>query len=343
MRVHSLDAHPGIGARRRAPRGPRIEHGGGAPNDTPTNGRSCYRSRWSVARAVGRVVHERVAVVLVVWHGPRARRRRVRLPGVTTEGDGDVLLVVLGAGASFDCVLPSPLVKSGRRELRPAGSAEDLEQLEYWDCRPPLTKDLVKPGPLVNRMIARYPACRPVIDDLRQRLGSPHGELELTLERALRDYQSQAERDPVLERHMLATRFFLRDYLWACTKYMISDDLTGGVTNYDTLVRLVYRWAFDTHSHVCFVDFNYDLLLEEACQSHWRFDGRDPDSYVGHPRVSIVKPHGSIQWSFPLLGNILSAPGPPATLFAIDHARERGVAENRDGHRASLIRSRTPR
>jgi hypothetical protein len=47
---------------------------------------------------------------------------------------------------------------------------------------------------------------------------------------------------------------------------------------------------------VVFVSFNYDLLLEDACQRHFGFDPWSMDGYLANPRMRILKPHGSVQW-----------------------------------------------
>jgi len=40
------------------------------------------------------------------------------------------------------------------------------------------------------------------------------------------------------------------------------------VINFTELVRRCYRWARATDGRVCFVNFNYDFLLEHACADH---------------------------------------------------------------------------
>jgi hypothetical protein len=158
---------------------------------------------------------------------------------------------------------------------------------------------------LCNDLIGRYPECRPVIDELRRRLIGATTQNAigpaLTLERALQDYEDRAETDKHVHRHIAATRFYLRDLLWESGEYMQSADLTGGVTNYTTLVRELYQWAARTGSHVCFVSFNYDLLLDTACDNHWGFNRYgEPANYVANESASLLKPHGSVHWAWRL-------------------------------------------
>lgn len=201
----------------------------------------------------------------------------------------DVLLVIIGAGASFDCM---PGVYSDRRP-----SALGLPDHPFAFVRPPLTKALTMEQPFYNTLVSKYPACRPVVDYLRRELLSPSGEPATTLEEALGRYEQSP--DPDVKRHIMATRFYLRDLLWGSTAYMQSSALTGGVTNYTGLVRLLRHATAGTNTHLCFVSFNFDLLLEDACRSHWGFDPFDMASYLHPQDVSILKPHGSVQWCWP--------------------------------------------
>jgi len=49
---------------------------------------------------------------------------------------------------------------------------------------------------------------------------------------------------------------------------------------------------------VCFVSFNYDTLLETAFSHYFNSRLDDEASYLANQYVSVLKPHGSITWSY---------------------------------------------
>jgi len=78
---------------------------------------------------------------------------------------------------------------------------------------------------------------------LRDTLSRDEGQSEekvKTLEVALREFEAAGDRIPERKRQMLAMRFYLRDLFAACTDYMCSPELAGGVTNHVAL--LIGSW-----------------------------------------------------------------------------------------------------
>jgi hypothetical protein len=191
---------------------------------------------------------------------------------------GDGLLVIVGAGASHDC-MPT----SGTTGLTP-----------------PLTKDLAWGS---AALVSQYEMAQPLLADLRIRLNrsqsTPSGD-SLTLENALSEYLARAEFDTNVRRSVAAMRFFLRDLLWQSTNAVMAE--TGGITNYTGLVTTCIQWALRHNSHVCFVSFNYDPLLEIACKPHGRSSLGQLSPYLAGPHGSVLKPHGSVLWSWPYPG-----------------------------------------
>ena len=48
---------------------------------------------------------------------------------------------------------------------------------------------------------------------------------------------------------------------------------------------------------MCFVSFNYDVLIEHACKATWNLNFHDLPSYCGKdPYAALAKPHGSALW-----------------------------------------------
>lgn len=214
--------------------------------------------------------------------------------------DRETLLVVLGAGASYDNV-------PGRRP----GDATDgsvlvgavgLPSLQLDEVRPPLTQDLARPGRLTNWALERWPLARPVVDYLRRHVveATTGRQQVVRLESALQEYQAGEDIVPERALHMFAMRFYLQDLLWASTAYSMSASLTGGVSNYLTLVSRLLEWAGRGGRQVVVISFNYDLMVERALKSMWGFSARRMGDYLAHDRVGFLKPHGSIHWGWEL-------------------------------------------
>ena len=226
----------------------------------------------------------------------------------------DVLLVIVGAGASNDCIPGGKhhaLVRLG-----------DLPQFQAQDVVPPMTHGLLR-GPLSSHIMGRFPAASNVVAALHRQMRTESPDSE-SLEQAFAEYQDSHAHTPEGRRHVLAMRFYLRDLLWTCSNFMDMPQVTQGrITNYTHLVGVLSDWANDeTHDrHVCFVSFNYDLVLDRACGRYWQHNFTDPDSYLALPRVSILKPHGSVQWYRPLRGQPSLDPS-TADARAIQHASE---------------------
>jgi hypothetical protein len=198
-------------------------------------------------------------------------------------GYGKSLLVILGAGASFDS-LP-----------------RDVADRSSPNCTmPPLTKDLAGGSGLANELVQKYADAGPLIDELRTRLSaSPNrhaSDESMTLERAMGEYLALADTDSNVRRHIAAMRYYLRDLLWLSAESVLQAN--GGITNYTSLVRNCYQWATMNDRHVCFVSFNYDHLLERACQYQFGFDPTSPTCAMTNERASLLKPHGSVLWQY---------------------------------------------
>jgi hypothetical protein len=63
-----------------------------------------------------------------------------------------------------------------------------------------------------------------------------------------------------------------------------------------TLLDEIERWRAERKEYVCFVTFNYDLMLEEAMGRVLRLEIRDMDSYRKWENYSLFKLHGSVNW-----------------------------------------------
>lgn len=204
---------------------------------------------------------------------------------------GETLLLVVGAGASHDCLRHRP---RGAVEIPVPGLPNEVA--DWTKLLPPLTKHLGQEGWLQNRLLTEYPDARPVVDELRDVTGS--GQNPVPLERALAQYVAGADADPYRLRHVMAFRFYLSHMLWTCTEAMGSPHLGGGITNYTRLVRRLRSWALRTSNRVLAVSFNYDRLLELACEAEFRLPADPTKMASWEPTFALVKPHGSMNWAW---------------------------------------------
>lgn len=184
-----------------------------------------------------------------------------------------MLMVIFGAGASFDSVKPFNRV---RRDDDP--------------YRPPLAKSLFELRENFMDIVAEYPECGPLIDRLRAavRRGEPvEGALE-AMTREAADYPTQ-------HRAIAAIRFYLREVLWDCGSHWL--DAGAKVTNYVILLDQILRWRAKRQSDesVLLVTFNYDTLLDDACAS-FGMTLSSPAEYITGSPFKLFKPHGSVNW-----------------------------------------------
>lgn len=183
-----------------------------------------------------------------------------------------MLMVVLGAGASFDSIPSRPPEKFN-------------EQL-----RPPLADQLFDDRGWFVEILKEFPACHPVVPFLQN---LPPG---VTLEHRLEELQAEASAYPARVKQLTAVRFYLQKLLSACDKYW--HDQNKGITNYKTLLDLIERWL-KPEERVCLVTFNYDRLIEYALRDlGMRFDSLS--DYVGKGGYDLIKLHGSVDWGHPV-------------------------------------------
>lgn len=183
-----------------------------------------------------------------------------------------MLMVIFGAGASYDSVSPADLVP----RVDPA-------------LRPPLAKDLFANGPVQGDAINRYQQVRAVVPRLRA--ASTEGP---TIERELEAIQAEAKSMPTHYQILVALRYYFRHLLHTCGSEW--HKFANGVTNY---VRLLYRleqWRVRSKSDVCLVSFNYDTLLDSACRDVLQMDLTQTGHYISYDNYKIIKPHGSVNW-----------------------------------------------
>jgi hypothetical protein len=175
-----------------------------------------------------------------------------------------MLMVIIGAGASYDC---------------------DLDELAR-DQRPPLASDLVSER--YANVIEAFPLCASLVDRVRGAM-----ERGASLEHALQEIRNESERVPRLAVQLMAFRYYLKAVLkQESESHAIRN---GGISTYVSLARQVEDWRDASKSRVLWTTFNYDTLLEAALRRDpgLRFGGMD--DYLGDEH-SVIKVHGSWDW-----------------------------------------------
>jgi hypothetical protein len=177
-----------------------------------------------------------------------------------------MLMVVLGAGASYDCA-----------------PGHDI-------LTPPLAKDLFAPRRDFLAALARIPAATSIVGRMRSA-----GRVGGGIEGALGQFMELARRtdDVYYKRDVLALRFYLRDIIQQATASAVT--ATSGLTSQLRLVTRLHDLQVEFSKKVIFVSFNYDALLEMAITARFGYRFDSMESYVNAP-MPVFKPHGSVNW-----------------------------------------------
>lgn len=190
-----------------------------------------------------------------------------------------MLLVVLGAGASYDSLRVDVL--------------NSIESPWHERFRPPLAKQLFDDRVSFGEVLDRLPQCAWLVGELRKSISSG-----AAVEQELELHRDSADDYPPLKRQLLAIQFYLQQVLWECgRKWQL---YSHGVTNYADLLLRLDRWRHQATEQISLVTFNYDLLLEDSAAGTLGFTINAIDDYVGIPDLQIFKLHGSVNWGKPV-------------------------------------------
>jgi hypothetical protein len=174
-----------------------------------------------------------------------------------------VLLVILGAGASYD--------------------SNRSQSLAAPDQRPPLAKDLFSPR--FAEVARTYDAVQGILEELR------HAS---NVEQALEDLLAQRDRYPRRIRQLLGATYYIRQVIDNAETEWWSRS-PDHVTNYVDLVEQLDSWTSDSKESVAFITFNYDTLLEKGIHAVIGKSFRNLDDYITEP-MPVFKLHGSVNW-----------------------------------------------
>ena len=185
-----------------------------------------------------------------------------------------MLMVVFGAGASYDSVPNVPIRSDGP---------------------PPLAQHLFDDRPVFNAAIARFRECRPLVSRLRD-LASRTDPPPPLLEDVLAEMAGQGAQNPTTRRQLMALRFYLREAIANHTSRWTTD--ITGLTNYGRLLERVEHWRVEKNERVALVTFNYDEMLDDALVEQLALGDflHQPLDYVSRPDWNLCKLHGSTNW-----------------------------------------------
>jgi len=181
-----------------------------------------------------------------------------------------MLLVVFGAGASYDSAPTYRPEWGGRAE------------------RPPPASQLFTDKPRFAFALQEFSECQPLVPFLRHPPGG------VTVEELLQKYQEEASSDSQRYPQLAAIRYYLQRILGS-DQQNEWDGVHRGVTNYKTLLEELRHWRLSSGEKVCLVTFNYDTMLE-AASGVVGVHIKDISDYVSNENYKIIKVHGSVHW-----------------------------------------------
>jgi len=172
------------------------------------------------------------------------------------------LVVIVGAGASADCVTYGG-VRNDRR-------------------RPPLVRTLFHD--YYQDVLDKYPLAGDVAAEVRARLVQPApGEEALKLEDFLREELRDSEAAHRRAQYW-AVPLYLQELLLQC-----SWQFTNLPDNFNRLVTSLLHLE-----RVTFVTLNYDTILDRVLDNH--FPLPTEEHYFQNPKFALIKLHGSVNW-----------------------------------------------
>jgi hypothetical protein len=194
------------------------------------------------------------------------------------------LCVILGAGASYDCV----------------GEATSLVN---WEYRPPVTDEIFEARAAFSPILEHYPKALSLASMLRRAVQRDG------LEAALRGLADSS--DSHIQRQFRQIPLYLRELLGE-----VGAHFTNAPANYQYLVN---RLLSDDFERVAFVTLNYDLLLDRCIETAASHTFATMDDYLP-PGANwlLVKLHGSVNWGYRLVDVKYVGVDRPSVLKLID-------------------------
>jgi hypothetical protein len=194
-----------------------------------------------------------------------------------------MLLVVVGAGASYDSI-----------PTRPVGG-------NPFDYRPPLADQLFESRPTFEAVQRLLPRVMEIVPNLFRR---PNGE---SVEDVLARFADEASWYSDRLTHLACVRFYIQSIIHECEvgwyrNKPVASNMMALIDQMES-VRRSGRRAF-------FVTFNYDRLIEHALSVRGQSFETLHD-YIPNDGYNVFKLHGSVDWLRPIPGRPITAFGGP--------------------------------
>ncbi len=199
------------------------------------------------------------------------------------------LLIVIGAGASYDC-LPQHVTRP----------------YDYESNRLPLANNLFSTLPTQNSFLEKYNLMG-LASPLRSRSKIQADKFDIEAELANIFEVANKRRDPNTLQHLFKARFYLHSLIKTLSKRTLN--LANSHTVYVDFLYKLKNWVDESPSKrlVDIVVFNYDDLIEQAMKEVYSYDWysktklRPLNAYTAGKNLNIYKPHGSINWGRKIL------------------------------------------
>lgn len=183
-------------------------------------------------------------------------------------------LVILGAGASYDAF----------------HWYKDKNTFHHW--RAPLSNEVFDSRPEFLKIIESYPGSTSLFSELGT----------VTDIEAYFQGRYELSKNPnaiEIEKKLINVKFFLQ--------HLFSDISTklnnAGLSNVIKLLSLIQDYVIKTNEDVLIVNFNYDLLIENALKNMYsNVTFAQMGDYLRN-KIKLIKPHGSCNWHKAITAN----------------------------------------
>lgn len=195
------------------------------------------------------------------------------------ESEVPRLAIILGAGASHDCV---PKLRPGEQ----ARLGDPSHLIKQRDYQPPIVSSMFR-NTAFNRFLNQHLEAADIFNDIRMEISE-----ETSFEVALR--RRWVSDNQHIRSKMRCVPRALQQFFWR-----VSIDYTNQPANYMALVSQTVGRGITT----AFVTLNYDIILDMVL-SRFRSWPHDQSltlkSYISLPDWLLVKLHGSVDWGYRL-------------------------------------------